>query len=843
MRKTVLFVLLFFLSDITLFAQESQCPSFETIGDSLVKQLAIFPQEKIHLHTDRDRYIPGEKIWFKAYVVDALTHRSSTPSKYVYVELINASDSLIDRVMIRRDEKGMFYGHLYLADLIPEGYYTLRGYTRFMENLGDDYFFKKDIWIGNLRHETNEETKRKRKGRHPQGDYAISFFPEGGQLLNGVFCRVAFKALHQNGYPEEIVGELVDEAGVVITEAKTVHAGMGAFVFMPEAGKKYSFKSKNKDGLEKQFELPLARSTVSISVAHRNNDHLVTLNTSPDYTEKPLYLLIHSGGILHYFEPWNTNKKFISFPDDFFPSGVLQFLLFDEAMNPLSERLSFNRTEDQAQAVFRTDRTEYGRREKVTAEIYLTDMNAKADMSANMDMGANVEMSIHADMADIVDVDPVSNPAASWLAGHLSISITDDKDVEVDSLTTIYTSLLLSSELKGHIGSPGYYLQDNVASKNALDLLMMTHGWRRYNLPEAFSGHYELPEIPYEETKEISGTLTRLLSDKPVIAGEVSMFTHDGTFGKTYSDSTGRFGFYGLDGFPDSTAFFVQAKTGIGKNRVELTLNTDTFPKLRSIAHRADLSNEYAEKKEAEEFLKKAEQRTKYDEDLRLINLPEVEVTARTPKKRSPNIFASPFFDYTMYREEIDRTRASTVYLLLMRMPGLMVLGEEVRMLGVHGRPLIMIDGFPHVWENNDSPLDWVSVDDLECIDLIKPPRSSMFRGGQFGIICLNTRRGEVPNKPKLRYNYASYMPLGFQQPEEFYGPVYDTLETKNLSNPDYRTTIFWKPDLMITGDEGEEKVTFEFYTSDFYSTYSIVIEGLSVDGKMIRQVEKITVK
>jgi len=77
--------------------------------------------------------------------------------------------------------------------------------------------------------------------------------------------------------------------------------------------------------------------------------------------------------------------------------------------------------------------------------------------------------------------------------------------------------------------------------------------------------------------------------------------------------------------------------------------------------------------------------------------------------------------------------------------------------------------------------------------------------------------------------------------PVEFYSPQYETLENKQLSIPDYRTTIFWKPNIVISNEE--EETSFEFYTSDFPTTYSVVIEGLTVDGRIVRQVEKIRVE
>jgi TonB-dependent SusC/RagA subfamily outer membrane receptor len=810
MKQLILLLVLIFSSG-KLWCQEIEPLSIETLQDSVKNQFGFFPQEKLHVHTDRNLYVPGEKIWFKAYIVDALTMQAPTFSRFVYVELINSNDSLISRVMIRRDEKGLFCGHIFLADLIPEGFYTLRAYTRYMENMGEDYYFKKEIRISNLSLGSDDKGRKSRKGRD-KGDYSVSFFPEGGYLLEGLFCKVAFKALNKNGYPEEITGELIDEEGTVICSATTMHAGMGSFAFIPDVGKKYVFKSKNGNGQERRFDLPTERSAITICTTNRNQQHFVSLNKTANCPDEPVYLLVHSRGILYYFAPWDQSQSFIVIPEELLPSGVIQFVLFDQEMNPLSERLVFNETDDQAKVVYTTDRSEYERREKVTSDIYIVDDNENR------------------------------------LAGNLSVAITDDRDFAVDSLTTILSSLLLSSELKGYIESPGYYLQDNADSKKALDLLMLTHGWRRYDLPEAFKGNYAQPKIPFEMGQELSGTLTGLLLGKPVANGEISIISLEGGFGLARTDSTGHFGLYDID-VPDSVSFFIQAKNDKGKNHVELKVNEQTFPKLTHIQRRTELYDDEKEKAEEDDFLKKAEQRAKYDEDIRLINLQEIEVVGkRIPKKDETRLqyWANASSDATMYREEIDRFKASRVTLLLMRMSGVMVVGnDEVRIRGASGPPLVVIDGSPIEWEAGDSPLEYVNVDDLESIDIFKGASAAIFgsRGGN-GVISLTTRRGDVNGPARKRFNYASFAPLGYQKPVEFYAPVYDTPTAKNLTNPDFRTTIFWKPDLIVTEEEEGSKATFEFYTADANATtYSVVIEGITLDGKIIRQVEKITVK
>ena len=146
------------------------------------------------------------------------------------------------------------------------------------------------------------------------------------------------------------------------------------------------------------------------------------------------------------------------------------------------------------------------------------------------------------------------------------------------------------------------------------------------------------------------------------------------------------------------------------------------------------------------------------------------------------------------------------------------------------------------------SPLSQININDVESIDIIKGVETTAFGvRGDGGVISITTTKGldavNRANKARERFqtNYTVYTPLGYQKPVEFYSPKYETLEAKNQSIPDYRTTIYWKPDLVIS--EESETTTFEFYTSDFPTTYSIVIEGLTDDGKIIRQVEKIRVE
>ena len=200
--------------------------------------------------------------------------------------------------------------------------------------------------------------------------------------------------------------------------------------------------------------------------------------------------------------------------------------------------------------------------------------------------------------------------------------------------------------------------------------------------------------------------------------------------------------------------------------------------------------------------------------------------------------------DKTIYRESFEKRAVTYTYQLLDNIAGVQV-GSNGR-ISIRGMGLafVYIDGVPMglAIGGQNSPLETVSVHDIDAIDIFKGPSAAIFgsHGGD-GVISITTRRGgNIDNPDKINVNFICLSPLGYQNPVEFYAPAYETAESTIAGIPDYRTTIFWKPDVIIQ-DDG--KATFDFYTSDFPTSYSVVIEGLTHDGKIIRQIETLEVR
>ena len=230
---------------------------------------------------------------------------------------------------------------------------------------------------------------------------------------------------------------------------------MGAFSFQPEAGKKFYLKCTSVNGLEKRFELPQPNTRVyALSVSSNDNNYHVDVRRSAQAPDIPCYLLVHCRGTVLYFSEWDSKQGALSLPDEELPAGVIQLVLFDGKMNPLSERLIFSKNNASTRVEFHTDKEVYEKRDKIVSTLSCPD-------SCSLPFGEG------------------------WGGASISIAVTDDKDIAVDESVTILSSLLLSSELKGYIENPAYYLHNDAA----MDLLMMTHGWRRYNVPEVVNPH------------------------------------------------------------------------------------------------------------------------------------------------------------------------------------------------------------------------------------------------------------------------------------------------------------------------------------------------------------------
>ena len=627
--------------------------------------------------------------------------------------------------------------------------------------------------------------------------------------MQGAFGKVAFKAMKSNGQATEISGVLYDRDGVEILSFSSEYLGMGHFSFIAEKGKTYYTVCENNKGQSKRFDLPAAvERGYSLAVNPlENRIYVSTLQPANATQSDELYLFAHTRGQAHFLVQWNHGQNIYIQPDQF-PAGVLHLILFDAGLNMISERLVFNNNpNDQAQVAYRQDQENFVRRSLVNNLVSITDRDGEP------------------------------------LSGSFSVAVTSDSEVSPDSTSNILTHLLLTSDLRGNIENPACYFRDAPSSARDLDLLMLTQGWRRYNMAELVQGRITQPTIPIETGQIISGTVQSLLLGNPVKDIDVNVLSSEyGYFDSVKTDRDGRFYFYGGE-FPDSTEFIVHAVQRRGMTSSEVTIDDYTFPeRTLSVVPAADIDRNLFAK-----YVNKADMMYISENGMRVYDLPEVTVMAPRIQTRESVYYEDYFVNHIITKEDIKSYNPIDIYAVLQTIPGVQVIKN-----GYFDPPLILFRGAgmssflnpipPTVvvdnvkWELDD--LQDLPVSIVTHVDALKDFNPF---GGAGGAIVIYTDIGSKDDEPmRPNYHIKNIMPLGYQQPVEFYAPKYDTPEKRNTGNSDLRTTIHWQP-VVQTNSDGV--ASFGFYTADEPSSYSVVIEGLTDDGKIVRQEKKLFVK
>lgn len=877
--KKALYILMFLLLCLNSNAQTAS--GLDSLGYRLEVQKNLYPQEKIYLHMDKPHYVSGEKVWFRSYLVDAFSLIPKTESRYMYVELVSPANTVVDRIKIRRD-KETFSGYLQLADTLAEGNYTICAYTMLMCSASENYFFKKNIYVSNPLlqalsfeagfeyNETGNKVKVKlslkdhikqvrlmpkslrvtlgkeniefyrntsdslyyktlkansassgellyvKTGNLCQyipipanrKEFEVSFFPEGGYLVPDTLCRIGFKSLNNEGASESFTGELYDSDQRLVTSFTPIYKGIGAFYYRPENGKQYYAVCRTADGLVKRFNLPEPETRACVlSVNQTAEDFLVSIKSSsslPDYDGKKL--VVHSRGQIFYASVWNRDNKYIRFRKSMFPSGVLQFLLLDKGGEALSERLVFCLNEDHAVASVHTDRKNYGKRERIHSRVNVQDRSGNR------------------------------------LSGTFSVSVIDEGVVRKDTCNSILTSLLLDSELRGPVESPAYYFRKiDRYSTAALDALMLTQGWRRYNLPAVLQGKYEKPVLEVEAGAEIAGSVLSLSRNKPLPDSFVSLIAMDGSYcNSTTTDSGGRYHFNGFE-WPDSTKFVLQALNKRGNDFVKLTIDSFSYPRIKGLA----TADRFIKPKELEQFNQKAGLKTRLENGMLSVWLDEVVAIGQ---KKIPSYYQS-VADLRFSSKKIESISATTLMEILRRIPGCSIKDDKaIRIRRAPLPPLVVIDGVamndPRVSEGikgdtktpfNEFDYSTVDMHDVENINVFYVAGSTVIwgPGGGGGVIEITTKKGWFQNAEPAKTNLKQLSPLGFQKPAEFYSPKYETPKEKTNPETDLRTTIYWNPKVSFSPSKQGD---FSFYSSDFETDYGMLIEGVTDNGKIIHE-------
>lgn len=772
------------------------------------------PVEKAYLQFDKPYYAAGDTIFFKAYVTIGGQHRLSGLSGVLHADLIDVKNKISQSIKLQLDS-GITWGDFALPDSLPPGNYRIRAYTQWMRNNGEADFFEKVIPIGSVKTAKVPESISKQPApANLKPD--VQFFPEGGSLVVGIPCKVAFKATGANGMGIDIKGRIVDNENRQVASFASSHLGMGYFYLEPVEGKTYSGQINYPDGSTDIFNLPKPEAAgIALSV---DNDSIpqasISIKASYKYFQgnrgKAYTLLIYSGGLITTVSCTLDSQVIkLQLLKRKLHTGVAAITLFSPDNEPLCERLIYIQNYDQLNLNINAGKNTYAKREKVS--IKLNALNRKGD------------------------------PAE----GYFSVSVINESQVPQveDNGDNILTNLLLTSDLKGYIEQPAYYFADTgAAARQNLDILMLTQGYRRFEWKQVLdTAKKERAYLP-EKGIEISGQVKNPFN-RPIAKGTVTLIpSKGGGLLSTSSDDKGMFRFSDLI-FTDTAHFVLSAVNVKNKNTTKITWFDDSmgapaiqknvvcsFSAFPGTAMASYLANDKLRLADAVNNKGKG------------IQLKQVDVHAKKPddQYRTFSLAGAGHADQVMHADEIEKVQGPLGVSLDGRLHGIVFLGDPfhkapfLHVIG-GGPMLVIIDG------QEGGNLNYLNANDVETVEVLKYASAGIYgMDGGHGVLVITTKQSRGLNaKDIAAVGVLPIAPMGFYKAREFYSPKYDNTDFTGKRR-DLRSTIYWQPELK-TDKNGN--AIFDYYNSDGTGTYKIVIEGIDKDGTIGRQVYRYKVE
>ena len=797
----------------------------------------LLSPEKVYLHTDREVYNIGDTLWFRGYLENVAEQAEYPACNYLYVELFSSKWErnvqnvrteqvrLRQRVKVKRNPDGIFSGYLPLTEDLNSGVATLRAYSYWMLNEDPAYLFTKNIELRNpakdafaadlVIAEYNEQRTYDELGiRNPfrkelkrvsrrENDVDLQFLPESGRYLPGQKSVMGVKAVGSNGLGVRVRGAVTDGKGVRLASFETNELGMGKFTLsVPADTRQLTAEAETAgEGFLVKASLPLPEAKAVVIHAEPDEKGISVVVTHaglalPDST----FLVVYdrSGIVLQDSYAHSRQGKRILYRD--LHPGINNLAVIDAAGTVYAERAFFVFPEGPVRGTVSLDKPHYGGREPVEATLRLSDAAGR----------------------------PVS--------GSFSLAVTDEEYApESGEGPSIESWLLLGSELKGLVEQPRRYFDASRSLRDrleAVDVLLLTQGWKYYDLERILQHRNERPCFGKEYTQSLSGYVNGVLGKSKhatlcFVASRIN-YTQIADL-----DSTAYFALSNLD-FPDSTQFLVGAQ---GKGKVFQKwympiLNPEYFaaqiryPDYLSYRGYDDAYGEYARQSYA-------------STDGSLV------YTLAPARIVAPRFRLSPYpddeFTSGQYRDEKELAPYSDYDLLSY----IYETCPEVRRnldrrsderLQVNGRDMpryrqmiLYMNGVPA----NESDLMGLRVADVQGMAYLTGMAASKYETALsvsgFGhtppVVLLSVR---YPVRESAA-NVTGERPLGWQKPARFYAPKYESALDKRRFEP-MRPTLHWEPELHFRN--GEAKV--HFYSSDHAAAWRFLLEGITAEGRPV---------
>lgn len=789
--RLLIFSLAFAQSTGSLYAQP------QSLADKIQLHTRQYPQERLYIHFERNSYFAGETIWFKSYLREG--YDGYVTSKTLYIDLLDDKGTLIRHHFFPVVNSTSF-GQIDIPKTCHSPFVMIRAYTRWMLNFENDFVFEKKIpVIATTTPATTTPTA---------SSVSLKIFPEGGNVIADVRTKFAFLASDQQGRPIEAQFKVKDENNATIATSETIHNGMGLFYLTPQLNKNYKIEWHTNDNAIRYADFPqIHEAGLSLSVQLKDNFcHYALERRDPvDKIQKRYTVVAMMYNQLLYLartslDPRGSANGKINTCK--MPTGVLQLTILDETNLPVAERIVFIKQKD-----FR-------------AEVQLDFVKLNLDNRGENEIDISMKGSSLANL--------------SLAVSDASFQTQDDEN--------IFSSLLLSSQIKGKVYRPDYYFSDDTEEINRhLDLVMLTQGWRRYRW-KAIADGQELPTAFHKDSTYLylkgkvqfhPGQIRKeekiMLLFRP--AKDTAMkrnfslllpLKKDGQFTSDellYMDTLNVY-----YTFPDKRTALRNHKISLEQNNFlpALPANRADGNQFNAIVHSAPTGAQ-------EHFALLAD---RHDKTL----LEEVIVTARVKtaiekldEKYAGGLFSGMGKGVDFMNQKETRYINNLEGCIQWAFPSLKRDYQRpiyYKITNMSGGPIpvdIFLDGMK-VSLNEIKGYDCSNIAYMKFFD---PPFVLM--GSPGGALAIFTKRGPDLLSTDSRGLEKTEI-VGYSLVKEFYSPDYSAADMN--TSQDIRNTLLWKHTIIL--DQATQKVRHRFFNNDITNSFRVVLQGVNEKGQLI---------
>ncbi len=756
-----------------------------------------YPQEKIHLHYDKLYYNPGETIWFKAYIAEK--SNPSNISKTMYAELLDGKGTVLQRKTMPVFQGGA--ASFFDLDTVYRPKVFIRAYTSWMLNFDSSLMYIKAITLINPKTEAAKKT---------QPVYSLTVFPEGGNAIENMNCRVAFKATDEEGIPVAVSGTVTDTKNKTVTNFTTAHDGMGVFAYVPMPDEQYKVNWKSPDGVLHQTILPVAKKTgIALRVEQSNGEISYTIsrpeNAEDAFKQFTVFAQMNQqtvyGAKIKLMQKTQVTAPIVA---DSLPDGIMVLTVFNGDNIPVAERL-----------VFVNNNSYY----------FNTDLHA-----------VQKNLAPHAKNVFQVDV-------GAGLLSNMSIAVTDaGLEAETKNKESIFSELLLTTDLKGYVYNPAYYFSGEADSvKQHMDLVMMTNGWRRYKWEDMMANKW--PAIKYQPDNYISlqgyvyGLSPTQLKDKSLTA-IFKTGRSGGTFLSIPLDKTGRFNVDGMYFF-DTARIYYQINNDKDKrltSAASFSFNNG-FEKSPSAAYKLLEAQYFNLHPDIATLQKNAKQSALFLSSIAMEKTKTLEAVVVKGKQKSiaeklDEQYATGLFSggqarvFALEDDPFAQSAISILDYLHSKVPGLQITTGAGGSSATRRGSAVAL--FLNELQSDADMVQNTPMSDVAMIKVFDPPFIGATGGGPGGAIAVYTKKG-ASNAAVKGLNEVTVQ--GYSAYKEFYMPNYDNTAA---TGGDYRSTLYWNPFILM--DNKTRRVTIPVFNSSNCKKMKVVIEGINELGQLTRE-------